>query len=127
MHEAWRIVAERAGAEPPKPIEWAVTRDVKPKDIRCDLCGKQADTIHFLPWVAGPRECQQVAFACPGHVPEEQGYMVTVADWFAPAKRSRKGHAIPTTPEHIEQKINGDVALGRLDDRFREIRRKLAA
>ena len=106
--------------------EWTITREIKPKEIKCDLCGKQADTIHFLPWVAGEKPCEEVKFACPDHNTDPQGYMITIADWFAPAKSTRSGRLMPTTAEHIEQKINGWQALSVLDDRFREIKRRLA-
>jgi hypothetical protein len=113
---------------------WKVTREVQPSDIRCDLpgCSKQADTIHFLPWVAGPKRedgsfpCTKIAFACPAHSPDPCGYWIEVAKWFAPARVSRSGHAIPTTQEHIEMKINGEEAVALVYDRFNEIQRALA-
>lgn len=98
--------------------EWVVTRSITLKDIKCDLCGKQADTLHFLPWVAGPRPCEEVKFACKDHDPG--GYWLDLTGregWFTKPEH---------WAEHIGQKVEGWQALAALDERFHEIKRQLA-
>ena len=53
-------------------VKWRSTRNLALEDVRGDLCGEQADTLHLLPYVT---ECEAVVLACPGHAPVPQGYM----------------------------------------------------
>ena len=97
-------------------ISWKVTREVVASDLKCDLCGKQADSLHFIPYVI---ECKQVVFACPDHCPVPEGYWVSLERWFSE----------PDWYDHIGPKGNGQGwdALGLLSDRFNAIKRALAA
>lgn len=96
-------------------VSWRVTREVEAADIKCDLCGKFADTLHFVPYVI---KCEHVVFACPEHCPVPEGYWVSLERWFGEDDWT----------DHIGPKGNGSGwdALGLLSDRFKEIQRSLA-
>jgi hypothetical protein len=93
-----------------------VTRDL----IRCDLCGKKADTVHFLtdgqyPGTGGADDQVGAVFACPDH--DAGGYHVELARWFDPQEG---------LPEHIAEKTWGQAALAAVDRRIDQIRREAA-
>jgi hypothetical protein len=94
-------------------VKWLLTRDIKAADIKCDMCGAQADTLHFVPYIT---ECELVVFACPAHDPEPEGYWTTLDRWFTEADWLA----------HIREKQNGSMALACLYTRFHQLKRELA-
>lgn len=79
----------------------------------CDLCGKPANTVHFVPWVDRVGE---VVFACRRH--DAQGYWTELTrldsgppDWRNPSRKY-------TMRDHIATKEGGAYALKRLDERL---------
>jgi len=98
-----------------------ITRDL----LRCDLCGEQADALHFLsdghyPDVrdAEASEGVQVAFSCPLH--DAGGYWVSLDRWYGP-EREMDWHS------HIGGKLWGLAALCALGDREHALLREAAA
>src|SRR5450755_191659 len=105
----------------PYEVSWRVTRELQPEDIHCDLCGEQADSMHFVPYVI---DCKAVVFACPDHNPVPDGYSIELKRWYGP-------EAELDFPDHIAEKGsrgNGDgvYALAILSEREFEIRCRLA-
>lgn len=92
---------------------WRVTTDDKDLNYRCDLCGKPADTVHFVKWIT---KCEEVLFACPDH--DAGGYWTTLKRWFDPKERF---------PEHIADKgPEGLDALALLAERIDSLRKVTA-
>jgi hypothetical protein len=105
-------------------VKWRVTREVEKQDIRCDLCGAPADTLHFVPYVI---ECEQVIFACPGHAPVPEGYWLDLDRWFGPEGEQLHDHVARKGGEtHYEAGTGGDHSLALLYDRFFAIKCELA-
>jgi hypothetical protein len=100
-------------------VEWRrteLTRDL----IRCDNCGKKADTVHFLtdgdyPGKGEKNDDVQAVFACPKH--DAGGYHVELGRWFDPKENFQT---------HIGQKAWGKAALGAIHTRFDQILRDAA-
>lgn len=92
-------------------VVWRETGEPKIEQYRCDLCGEQADTIHFVPWVKTPK---QALFACPEHDPG--GYWFRLKEWMNEADRKR-------WIEHLDGKTDGPEALALLFDRMNEMQR----
>ncbi len=90
-------------------MTWRTTKHDRDLDYRCDLCGKAADTIHFLPGVTG---CEEVLFACRDHDPG--GYWVAIKEWFDGEER---------WVEHVMAKGGGWRSLGLLAARIDALRR----
>lgn len=93
-----------------------LTRDL----IRCDLCGKKADTVHFVtdgqyPGTGQNDDRVEAVFACPQHDAGE--YHVELDRWFD----SKEG-----MPEHIGEKTWGRAALAAIDSRFNQMMRDAA-
>lgn len=91
--------------------DWRTTKQDSELDIRCDLCRKPADTIHWVPWVGG-RAPEKVLFACPDHDPG--GYWLDLKRWFNPSERLQ---------EHVAKKAKGDIAIALYEARINELRR----
>lgn len=96
---------------------WIELREITADSYRCDLCGEQADTIHFVPWVTGTilirpgeqehdSDCKKCLFACPRHDPG--GYHFELDVWLDPAQHDRMAR-------HLDEK--GGLALARLYER----------
>lgn len=92
-------------------VTWRTTKPDKDLDYRCDLCGKPADTLHFIPWVGGLKT-EKVVFACWQHYPG--GYWMELSRWFDPSERF---------PEHVAGKDGGEESLAMLAARLDELRR----
>jgi hypothetical protein len=90
-------------------MTWRTLKPAKDLDFRCDLCGKPADTLHFVPWVG---QTEKVVFACPTH--DAGGYWVELARWFDPAQ---------AFPQHIADKDGGLESVALLEARIEELRR----
>lgn len=99
--------------------DWRRT-DLTRELIRCDLCGKKADTVHFLtdgdyPGKGGKDDQVKAVFACPQH--DAGGYHVELDRWFNPKERF---------PQHIGEKSWGEAALAAVNGRFSQILRDAA-
>lgn len=77
--------------------------------LRCDLCGEQADALHFLsprgtyPDVSSDEiEDMQCVFSCPKHE-ASGGYMIDLTRWFEEGYEHWR--------EHLEEKRWGRSAL----------------
>lgn len=109
---------EREATDDDRPLyTWQLTRQPLPEEIRCDLCGEQADSFHFMPWAGD--ECQAVVFACPEHCPVPEGYWFDTADWFCEGGEEKWAHHLKTT--------KGWRGLALLRDRFTAVQRELGA
>src|SRR4051794_34687040 len=80
--------------------------------IRCDLCGKRADTVHFVtdggyPGTGSNDEEVEAVFACPQH--DAGGYYMDLDRWF---------NSKEAVPEHIAEKTWGRAALAAIGGRF---------
>lgn len=93
-------------------VVWRTTGEPKVEQYRCDLCGEQADTIHFVPW--GRTKPERALFACPEHDPG--GYWLPLKDWVDEAGHER-------WIEHLDRKADGPEALALLFDRMDAMRR----
>jgi hypothetical protein len=80
-----------------------LTRDL----LRCDLCGKQADALHFLSDGEYPNvhdrdahEGVEAVLSCPEH--DAGGYWMTLDRWLDEEE---------DFPDHVRQKLWGCAAL----------------
>jgi len=95
------------------PVE--VSIHIRPDDLKCDGCGKPADTIHFLDASDGsyPKGGSvTVKFACPDH--DFGDYWVELKRFVDPKERF---------PNHVAEKNWGLHGLAALRDRLYEIER----
>ena len=102
-------------------VNWRRT-ELRRSHIRCDLCGDEADTLHFLTEGGYPKvetegdwEGVEVAFACPKH--DAGGYWVHLDRWYDQAERF---------PDHIREKSWGAAALWAIAIREEDIQRAAA-
>jgi len=88
--------------------------------IRCDLCGRRADTVHFVtdgeyPQGDGLEARVEAIFACPAH--DAGGYTADLDSWLD----GSSGFA-----EHVADKTWGPSALAAVNGRFDELLRNAA-
>jgi hypothetical protein len=114
MQEAsFAEMAKWHDANPSIRLQVEVEIDIRPGDLKCDECGKPADTIHFRDAADGayPKGGPvTVKFACPKH---------DFGDYWADVKRFiDPGERFPT---HIAEKNWGLHGLATLRDRLDEV------
>jgi hypothetical protein len=95
---------------------WRRTGPLSVADFKCDLCGSEADTVHFWPWVV---ECEQVLFACSTHDPG--GYWTEIGELL-----SDDAYEVDGMAAHIMRKRDGGDTLAMFEDRVENLRNALA-
>jgi len=98
---------------------WKITCNPDPTDYKCDLCGAQADAVHFFFDYAKPEEDADAIFGCAEHDPG--GRWFYLRDLLKP-RENGEHHMV----DHIAGKTWGLSALAALEDRIDDIRRELA-
>lgn len=103
-------------------VGWRVTRAVRLEDLHCDHCGKQADRIHFVPWVT---RCEAVVFSCREHCAVPDGYAFEASRWFSEDDWVEHIRAKRDGPDR-NWVADGGHALALLGVRFAQIQEDLA-